>query len=280
MKRARDLGVAVLLALAMLFATRTARADFAEDFQRANAALVAGKTGEAIAAYESLADRGFVDPNASYNRGLAYIERVRIGGEEPGDLGRAAHGFEEARELGSSDLADDSEVALTAVRGEIARRRARSGLRSPVSERPALGDAIVHLLPVRVCALFALISSLLFSAALVGRLSSRVKEAARHRLRAASTAVLLVAGPLLLVSALFSILTLRDRREREEFVIVAANSYPGDARGVAIPGLDPLPEGGRVRRFAVQASLVEVEWQGKRVWVPRNALRPLSLRKS
>ena len=44
-----------------------------------------------------------VDAAASYDRGLAYAMRVRIGAEVPGDLGRAAQGFEEARELSRED---------------------------------------------------------------------------------------------------------------------------------------------------------------------------------
>ncbi|MDF2694931.1 MAG: hypothetical protein K0S65_3314, partial [Labilithrix sp.] len=63
-------------------------------FRGANEALAAGRPGEAIAKFEALADRGVVDAVVSFDRGLAYAARVRAGGEQPGDLGRAAHGFE------------------------------------------------------------------------------------------------------------------------------------------------------------------------------------------
>ncbi len=265
-----------LVVLISLFVTGKARADYSEDFAHAVESLKAGRAGAAIAEFESLADRGFVDPHASYDRGLAYVTRVRIGGEEPGDLGRAAHGFEEARELGSSDLADDAETALTAVRAEIARRRARSGLRSPVSERPPLGDTIVHLLPIRVAAIASLLSSFLFAIGLIGRFSGRF----HGRIRATSTAILLVSGPLLVLGATLASLTVRDRATREEFVIVTSSTYPSNEQGIAIPGLDPLPEGGRVRLLRGRASDIEIEWQGKRVWVQRGALRPLVLRKT
>ena len=55
-----------------------------------------GEFGKAIDDLEHLADRGFVHPDASYDRGVAYVMRVRGGAERPGDLGRAAAGFEEA----------------------------------------------------------------------------------------------------------------------------------------------------------------------------------------
>ncbi len=47
--------------------------------QKAVAALRGGHPAEAIADFESLADRGVVDANMSYDRGLAYAERVRVG---------------------------------------------------------------------------------------------------------------------------------------------------------------------------------------------------------
>ncbi len=68
-------------------------------FESATKALHEGRAGDAIGAFETLADEGVVDAVASYDRGLAYAMRVRIGAEVPGDLGRAAQGFEEARDL-------------------------------------------------------------------------------------------------------------------------------------------------------------------------------------
>src|ERR1019366_8074732 len=59
-------------------------------FKDGVASLQAGRPAQAIASFEALADRGVVDPSASYARGLAYAMRVRIGGEVAGDLGRSA----------------------------------------------------------------------------------------------------------------------------------------------------------------------------------------------
>src|SRR5262245_40019358 len=97
-------------------------------FRGANEALAGNRPSEAIAKLEALADRGVVDAVVSFDRGLAYAARVRAGAEQAGDLGRAAHGFEEARELThDTALATDATNALAVVRSEIARRRSRSG---------------------------------------------------------------------------------------------------------------------------------------------------------
>ena len=111
-------------------------------------ALNDGRPGDAIAALEALADRGVVDPVASYDRGLAYVRGAcRIGAEVPGDLGRAAHGFEEARDLThDGKLADDANKALTVVRSEVARRRVRAGQPVEVDPGRSLSRALAGLL--------------------------------------------------------------------------------------------------------------------------------------
>ena len=46
---------------------------------------------------EALADQGFVHPDASYDRGLAYVMRYRAVAARPGDLGRLPGGDERDR---------------------------------------------------------------------------------------------------------------------------------------------------------------------------------------
>src|SRR5579864_4158247 len=86
--RAREATVRALLFSFLLFflPAREARAAPTSDdpnalFGAATAALGEGRATEAIADLEALADRGVVDPVASYDRGLAYAMRVRIGAE-------------------------------------------------------------------------------------------------------------------------------------------------------------------------------------------------------
>jgi hypothetical protein len=146
---------AAALLLATLFSSGARAADAtapgddtAQLFAAATTELHQGRPTEAIASFEALADRGLVDPVASYDRGLAYAQRVRIGAEVPGDLGRAAHGFEEARALSSdSVLVDDATRALTVVRSEVARRRIRAGQPVEVDPGRSLARAVAGLVP-------------------------------------------------------------------------------------------------------------------------------------
>src|SRR5580658_2381757 len=89
------LGAGILLALVFACVQRAHADDETRPlFADAVKALHEGRAGDAIDGLEALADRGVVDPVLSFDRGLAYAMRVRIGAEVPGDLGRAAHGFE------------------------------------------------------------------------------------------------------------------------------------------------------------------------------------------
>jgi hypothetical protein len=78
-----------LVALVSWAASARAEDDPATYFTQATQALKEGRAGDAIASLEALADRGVVDPVASYDRGLAYAMRVRIGAEVPGSRRRA-----------------------------------------------------------------------------------------------------------------------------------------------------------------------------------------------
>src|SRR4051794_40162999 len=71
------------------------RALFAEGV----AALERGAVTEAVDRFELLADRGFVHPDASFDRAAAYVERARSAQAQPGDLGRAAAALAEVLEL-------------------------------------------------------------------------------------------------------------------------------------------------------------------------------------
>src|SRR5207245_2956675 len=59
-------------------------------FKKGVAALREGAVNDAVDTFETLADRGFVHPDASFDRSLSYLGRVKAGVERPGDLGRAA----------------------------------------------------------------------------------------------------------------------------------------------------------------------------------------------
>src|SRR5262249_55859553 len=102
-------------ALAIMLATFAlpARAAEADDlFKSAAEPLRRGEFGAAIDAFEALADQGLVHPDASFDRGLAYVMRVKAHAERPGDLGRAAAAFEEALLLRPGDEEADRALDL------------------------------------------------------------------------------------------------------------------------------------------------------------------------
>jgi hypothetical protein len=116
-----------------------------------------GAYGEAIDHLELLADRGFVHPDASYDRAVAYIGRARSPQRQPGDLGRAAAALAETLALRPDDR--EAQSALDAVRQEIGRARARTG-GAPLVARPRLVRALVGLLPEVVWGALAVLGSL------------------------------------------------------------------------------------------------------------------------
>jgi hypothetical protein len=241
-------------------------------FGRAVAALQAGRPADAIADLEAIADQGTVDAHVSFDRGLAYAQRVRLGGGQPGDLGRAAHGFEEARELPSDPaLDDDAQRALAAIRAEVARRSARAGASVELDQSASLGESIVHLVPENAWAIAAAIASLVTALGLVVRVTTR-----KRRVRVGANVALAVATPLLVAFAGLTRAAQDDRLHRTDGVIVTSNARPSDARGIALPKAGALPEGARVRIATTNAAWTEVRWGSLDAWVPTSAVRPLA----
>jgi hypothetical protein len=234
-------------------------------------ALRAGHPADAIANFEALADRGIVDANMSFDRGLAYADRVRVGGEQPGDLGLAVHGFEEARILTSDGaLKDDSTKALRIIRAEVGRRRARAGNPVDLEQTPALRDAIVGLLSEDSWCVLALLASVISAAALFLRWLTQSR-----RVQVAAGVAIAIAAPLLLASSICAVAARNIRLHRVEGVVVSASARPSDAKGIALPSADILPEGARVRIVGSNAGWSEVRWGALDTWIPSTAVRPL-----
>lgn len=275
-------------ALALLFFSMTARADdpaaptdgaaaAAEEadpaavFKAASAALVGQRPAEAIAKLESLSDRGVVDAVSSFDRGLAYADRVRLGGEQPGDLGRAVQGFEEARDLThDAALANDASQALVAVRAEIARRRARAGDPIELEHGQSLGRAIVSLLPENTWAILAA----LFSVALTVAIAVRWRAEARRAKVGASTAMGIALG-LLLVSSINLYVARKNRLWLHEGVVVSTTRLL-DARHVALDGVAPVAEGARVTILDESTDFAHVAVGRVEGWLPAGTFLPLA----
>jgi len=235
-------------------------------FQDGTAALARGEYGAAIDTFEALADRGYVHPDASYNRGLAYVLRVKQQADRPGDLGRAAAAFEEALRLRPGDV--EAERALDLTRGEITRRRSRRA-KDEVDVRPTLDRVIVGLASEETWGLAALTASVLLAVGLV--------------LRRRPTGPAHVAGSVLAPAALVALLILTPltyaarhlRLTRRSGVIVVTEVYLSDESGRAL-GQSPVPEGASVEVGRRAGSLVEVRWGASVGWIPASSVRLLA----
>jgi hypothetical protein len=283
MKRPRALGVVLAAAMSFVASRATAQSTPAEDDTRAGAdalfgsaarALHDGHAGDAIAEFEALADRGVVDAVASYDRGLAYAARVRLGDEVPGDLGRAAHGFEEARDLSNDALlVEDATRALVVVRSEVARRRVRAGQPVEVDPSRSLARALSRLLSEDVWAVLCALASAVLTLGLFVRW---LAGAARARLVGGVAAG--VAVPVLAVAAAMTLAVRHDRGNLREAVIIGSSARPTDERGIALPGGTPLPEGARVEIVGTQGASARVRFGTADAWVASSVLREIAPR--
>ena len=263
MKRA---GLCVLIAVTALCVAPSAWAQESEQelFDKGVAALGEGSYERAIAVFEALADRGFAHPDAAYNRGLAYLARVRAHAEHPGDLGRSAAGFEECLQQRPSDA--DAELAADLVRAEVARRRAVRGGPAVVQARPSIDRAIVGLAPERIWALCAMVASLLLAAGLLLRRFSRPAP----RLAA------LIAVPIGAIGLLvFGVVTLTARHLRHTTtaaVVVTPEVRLLDERGVALNS-EPVPEAARVEVIERRGALSRIRYGSGEGWAGSSGLR-------
>lgn len=241
-------------------------------FKAATEALAGDRPALAIAKLEALGDRGVIDPVVSYDRGLAYAGRVRAGAEQPGDLGRAAHGFEEARELShDSALVLDATTALAAVRAEVAKRRSRAGDPIEIEHGVSLGRSIVKLLPENVWAILAAMSALALTVGIVLRARAEVR-----RLKVAGTTTCAIAGGLLCAFALV-LHSARDiRLHVREAVVIAPSTRLLDEKHVALLAVAPLPEGARLQLLDESSDFAHVALGSAVGWLPSAAVLPMA----
>jgi hypothetical protein len=263
---------AVSVVLFVLAAYATGGVALAEErssetlFREGASAVEKGEYATAIERFEALSDMGFVHPDASYNRGLAYVARLRTGADRPGDLGRAAAAFEETLRLRPDD--PDADRALDIIRAEVTKRRARRG-KDATTVRPTLDRVVISLASERTWSVLALVSSVLFAVGLF--------------LRRASSGAFAVAGRVLAPTALvlffvFFPLTLGARTLRlttRAAVIVAPEVHLVDDAGTAKGG-DPIPEAQLVEAGELRGALIHVRWGSTEGWIPAGSVRLLS----
>jgi hypothetical protein len=271
--------VPVLLALLIaLFALKASAAssDSARDFAAANQALKRGAFTEAIDTLELLADRGFVHPDASFNRAVAYVERARSSSAAPGDLGRAAAALSEVLLLRPDD--DEADTGLARIRAEISRRHAREGT-APVMARASLGRAVSSLLDENTWAKVALLGSLLLTLGLgLRRFVKRTSAELAGAIGIGLGALLLVSGAGLTAGARHFRLT------SSPAVIVAEEARLLDELGKPLPqragAADSvtIPEGATVYVLERRPALFRVEWGSGEGWLTPGQVRILATR--
>jgi hypothetical protein len=236
------------------------------------AALKDGRATEAVTSFEALADRGVLDAAMSYDRGLAYASRVRVGAEVPGDLGRAAQGFEEARAMSRDEaLALDAAQALSVVRAEVGRRRARAGDPVELDQGLGLGRSVTHVVSEDAWCALAAVASVALGAALFVRWLAKSRRA-----RVVATIAAAIAVPLMLIFAALGASLRHERVHRREAVIVAVDARPADDRGITIPNATPLPEAALVEILGARSGWTRVRWGSTEAWVPSSTLRAVA----
>lgn len=258
-----------MLVFALLGAASVSAAEPKDDlarFEVAVKALTETRYGTAIRELEILADRGFVHPDVSFNRGLAYAKRAQTREEEPGDLGNAAASFEESLGLRPDDRV--TEAALDTVRAEVTRRRSRQA-KDDLIVRPSLDRLVVSTLSERGWLYVAAIGSWVFT---LGFLLRRRPSGGLHVAGS-------IAMPLGLLVALAAIPVVWHGRwlaeNRRPGVIVASevNILGEDGRAL---DLAPIPEAARVEVGEVRGDNLLIRWGSTEGWVKKDAVRVLA----
>jgi hypothetical protein len=256
-----------LVVVAMLLCGSVALAEPTDHFETGADALADGRYEDAIAQLEAHADRMPAHPDVSFNRGLAYLTRVRNGAEHAGDLGRAAAAFEEALAMRPDDA--DAQHALSLVHGEVARRRARRGI-DAVLARPSLDRVIVNLASERTWGIAAVFSSLMLALGLV----LRRREGSAHLagiLMTPAFAVALLALVPLYVGARHL------RLDRTAGVVVVREAYMTDSGGARQAG-DAIPEAAKLELGERNGRLIHARYGTREGWIPSDSVRALRSR--
>ncbi len=256
--------VAALLAGSVAWGSAMAAEDPRATFEGATQALNSGNVADAIAALERLADEGHVEPDASFNRGIAYVRRYQEDGGQPGDLGRASAAFEEALLLRPGDA--DARRALDLVRAEITRKAARHGT-ATLEVHASWWRALIGFFPENFLRGVGLLWSVITSAALLLR-----KWGPTTWRALASTGAGM--GAVLLLSFLPAVLYRRHMAEHERVGVVIAETRllvgSDQKRGV------PVPEGARVYVTGREGSMMSVFWGSEQGVIPATQVRLLA----
>jgi hypothetical protein len=244
-----------------------AEGDPPDYFDKGTQALAEGRFQEAITQLEARADRMPPHPDASFNRGLAYLSRVRNDAEKPGDLGRAAAAFEEALSMRPGDPA--AAKALSLVDAEVARRRARRG-KDAVIARPTLDRVVVRLASEKTWAIAAILASLILAIGMVLRRRQGSLHLAGVVMTPLGAVLILVFVPLFVGARHL-------RLETQTGVLVVREAFLSDDQGKRQGG-KAIPEAARLEVSERKGRLLHVRYGAAEGWLPADTVRVLRVR--
>lgn len=255
-----------------------AAAPSTEELAQVEAALSRGAFSEAIAQLEQWSDQGFVHPDASFDRGVAYLGRAESPARRAGDFGQAVAAFEEARHLAPDD--DEAATILEGIRQTLGERRAKSAAEGVVA-RPRLLRALFGLIGEDVWALLGAVGAFTLAAGLAARLWTRAQAT---RLAGAIAAVIGLA--LALLGAGLALAGQRLRAATTPAVVIVEAARLEDesgkplraSRGASTLGetSDRAPEGTLVHVAEVRGALLRVEWGDADAWLEARHVRRLA----
>ncbi|MFO0661727.1 MAG: hypothetical protein U0165_18120 [Polyangiaceae bacterium] len=262
--RARGALVAMLLAFSP--ASLMAADSPADVLRRANEACDRGALRECIEIHESFVDAGGQHPDVSFNRGLAYLARVRKGDAKPGDLGRAAAAFEETLMLRPDDL--PAQQALDLIRGQVAKRAARNGGDVEVSVGPPPARALAELVSETTWAVIALVGALVLTVSLIVRRSAHgATQLAGNIGSAIGLALTVIMGGMTWLAS-------HERHAAGAGVVIAPEARLLDDKGAPL-GVPALPEAARVDVLDRKGATLRVRWGQREGNVPLQQVRVL-----
>jgi tetratricopeptide (TPR) repeat protein len=249
-----------------------------EDLAQVEAALSRGAYSEAIAQLEQWSDQGFVHPDASFDRGVAYLGRAESPARHPGDFGQAVAAFEEARHLEPDD--DEAAAIIENIRQSLGERRAKRDAEGVVA-RPRLLRALLGLIGEDVWAGLGAVGALSLGAGLGARLWAR----AQATLLAGAIAA--VAGlALALLGAGLALAGQRLRATTTPAVVIVEAAPLEDESGKALRASrgastlgetsDRAPEGTLVHVAETRGVLLRVEWGDADAWLEARHVRRLA----
>lgn len=226
-------------------------------------ALREGRLDDAIAALESLADRGVLSTSAAFDRGIAYARRSQSTFARSGDLGRAAHAFEEVLRLDPHDGA--ARELLEQARREIARRDARASGKAEELGAESPFRAIVTATAPDTYAAVTLVGSAVLSVALL-----LLPGAVRARRRILAT-VAIVAALSTLATGTLGLAAWDLRVHLREAVVVVQKPTATSLDGAPFD----VDEGARVDVVEIGATATRIRTEKGEAWIPRAELRLL-----